>query len=132
MSKLYKIVFIIIISLLAVLNIVFLIYNKKIVTYFKFSTNIKSSELIMNEIEKETSNSFFDLSRLSNPKFLNLKEFQVDLTGFNLPGDLTEGDSIFDEGEEPLGEDPLIPSDPEMEIPSFEIGNENPFSPIKK
>ncbi|MCK9438506.1 MAG: hypothetical protein WCY43_00885 [Patescibacteria group bacterium] len=132
MSKLYKIVFIIIISLLAVLNVIFLIYNKKIASYFKFSVDVEKPELIMKEIEKEASDSFFDLSRLSNPKFLNLKEFQVDLTGFNLPGDLAEGDSIFDEGEEPLGEDPLIPSDPEIEIPAFEVGNDNPFSPIKK
>jgi hypothetical protein len=131
MSKLYKIVFIIIVSLLAVLNVVFLIYNKKIASYFKFSVDVEKPELIMKEIEKEASDSFFDLSRLSNPKFINLKEFQVDLTGFNLPGELTDGDSIF-EGENPLVEDPLIPTEPEIEIPVFEVGNENPFSPIKK
>lgn len=131
MSKLYKIVFIIIVSLLAVLNVVFLIYNKKIASYFKFSVDVEKPELIMKEIEKESSDSFFDLSRLSNPKFINLKEFQVDLTGFNLPGDLTD-DSIFNGNEDPSIEDPLVPVEPEIEIPAFEVGNENPFNPIKK
>jgi len=131
MSKLYKIVFIMIVSVLAVLNVVFLLYNKKIVKHFQFSVNIENPELIMKKVETESVNSFFDLSRLSNPKFVNLKEFHIDLTGFNLPGDLADDDFIVD-NEDPFLEDPLIPSEPQIDLPVFEVGNDNPFSPIKK
>lgn len=129
MSKLYKMVFIIIVSVLAILNVVFLVYNKKIVSYFKIDVVTEDPQLIKSKVEQESVSSFFDLSQLSNPKFVNLKEFSIDLTGFSVPGELIEEDPIINENGE-IVEDPTMPT--EEEIPTFEVGNDNPFKPIKK
>lgn len=129
MSKLYKMVFIIIVSVLAILNVVFLVYNKKIVSYFKIDVVTEDPQLIKSKVEQESVNSFFDLNQLSNPKFVNLKEFSIDLTGFSVPGELIEEDPIINENGE-IVEDPTMPT--EEEIPTFEVGNDNPFKPIKK
>lgn len=131
MSKLYKMVFIIIVSVLAILNVVFLVYNKKIVSYFKIDVVTEDPQLIKSKVEQESVNSFFDLNQLSNPKFVNLKEFSIDLTGFSVPGELIEEDPIINENGE-IVEDPTMPTEPEEEIPTFEVGNDNPFKPIKK
>ncbi|HNV12892.1 MAG TPA: hypothetical protein PK686_00225 [bacterium] len=131
MSKLYKMVFIIIVSVLAILNVVFLVYNKKIVSYFKIDVVTEDPQLIKSKVEQESVSSFFDLSQLSNPKFVNLKEFSIDLTGFSVPGELIEEDPIINENGE-IVEDPTMPTEPEEEIPTFEVGNDNPFKPIKK
>lgn len=131
MSKLYKMVFIIIVSVLAILNVVFLVYNKKIVSYFKIDVVTEDPQLIKSKVEQESVSSFFDLNQLSNPKFVNLKEFSIDLTGFSVPGELIEEDPIINENGE-IVEDPTMPTEPEEEIPTFEVGNDNPFKPIKK
>lgn len=128
MSKLYKIFFIIIVSTLVILNIVFLLYNKEIVNYFQFSSSLENPSSIIERVEEETLSSFFDLNRLSSPKFVNLKEFQIDLTGFSLPGELTETDSSTIT-EDPFPEDPLTPVEPSIDLPIFEVGNDNPFNP---
>ncbi len=124
-------VFIIIVSVLAILNVVFLVYNKKIVSYFKIDVVTEDPQLIKSKVEQESVNSFFDLNQLSNPKFVNLKEFSIDLTGFSVPGELIEEDPIINENGE-IVEDPTMPTEPEEEIPTFEVGNDNPFKPIKK
>ncbi len=124
-------VFIIIVSVLAILNVVFLVYNKKIVSYFKIDVVTEDPQLIKSKVEQESVSSFFDLSQLSNPKFVNLKEFSIDLTGFSVPGELIEEDPIINENGE-IVEDPTMPTEPEEEIPTFEVGNDNPFKPIKK
>ncbi len=124
-------VFIIIVSVLAILNVVFLVYNKKIVSYFKIDVVTEDPQLIKSKVEQESVSSFFDLNQLSNPKFVNLKEFSIDLTGFSVPGELIEEDPIINENGE-IVEDPTMPTEPEEEIPTFEVGNDNPFKPIKK
>lgn len=129
MSKLYKLVFIIIVSFLAFLNISFFLYNKELASYFKIDTISEDPQLIKNRIEQESSDSFFDLSKLNNPKFINLKEFSVDLTGFNLPGNLNLEEEQVQEGEQEL---PTEIIDDGTQVPSFEVGNQNPFEPIKK
>ena len=124
-------VFIIIVSVLAILNVVFLVYNKKIVSYFKIDVVTEDPQLIKSKVEQESVSSFFDLSQLSNPTFVNLKEFSIDLTGFSVPGELIEEDPIINENGE-IVEDPTMPTEPEEEISTFEVGNDNPFKPIKK
>lgn len=131
MSKLYKVVFIIIVAILIFFNISFFLYNQRLVSYLKIDVEMESSESIMANVDKETPGGFFNMDKVNDSKFVNLKEFSIDLTGFMVPGDLELDEDLFPgdlDGEGGLGD--LSP--PEEQLPSFEVGNKNPFELFSK
>ncbi|PKM91788.1 hypothetical protein CVU82_01100 [Candidatus Falkowbacteria bacterium HGW-Falkowbacteria-1] len=131
MSKLYKLVFVIIVVVLLFLNISFFLYNQKLISYLKIDVEMESPDLIMSRVDKEASNGFFDLNKVNDSKFVNLKEFSVDLTGFTVPSDLNLDEDLPPDDSNGEGvPDDLTP--PELQLPSFEVGNKNPFEPFSK
>lgn len=125
MSKLYKVVFIAIFSVLLIINLVFLVYNKEMVSYFGIDTPVENPQLIKEEIEGELLHDILDSRFLSDPRFVGLKEFSVDLAEFSVPGDLLGSDAEDDVDDLVEGGNALV-----VEDPPFEVGNDNPFRPI--
>ncbi|MFA7364928.1 MAG: hypothetical protein WCZ12_01035 [Patescibacteria group bacterium] len=117
MSKLYRIIFIVLLILLIGLNVALFLYGDKILSRFNTFPDLESSESIMKSIDESSRSSVLDLSKIDSQKFKDLKEFSVDLSDFDT-GDI---DFDGDNGDSTSTEDTLL---------EFEVGNKNPFQPF--
>lgn len=115
MEKIYRLSLIFLLLLLALANVVFFASGGRLLSFLSSNYEVESSDSIIKNLKTQSvspDSQFFDLSITQSEKFNRLKDFEVNLNDFQLPGDLA--------------------SSSENEISTeqeFEIGNPNPFSP---
>lgn len=127
MSRLYKIVFVVIIFFLAIINFSFFLFKQEIASYLKIDVEIEDSAIVRIRAEAEGVDDYFDLAIIDRKKFVSLKDFSVDLSGFVLPDDLEVDDQDVFIGDDGDNIDTDI-----IELPIFEVGNKNPFEVINR
>jgi hypothetical protein len=118
MSKLYRIIFIVLIIALVSLNLALFFNSERVFSYLHNPVEVESAESIMERIDEESRRSVLDLSMIESQKFKDLREFTVDFSDFDV-GDIDSGD---DDGD--------IGTGTEDGLPDFEVGNNNPFQPF--
>lgn len=117
MSKLYRIIFIVLIIALVSLNLALFFNSERVFSYLHSPVEVESAESIMERIDEESRRSVLDLSMIESQKFKDLREFTVDFSDFDV------GDVDYDD-EDDMG------TGTEDGLPDFEVGNNNPFQPF--
>lgn len=117
MNNLFRVLLTVLLLVLLLANIAFFAYNAEFIAYFKLDSALESPEQIIEQakINNPSPSSHFDLSILTDEKFTQLKDFVIDVSDLELPDNLRIEDQNIGSGE--------------GLAPSFEVGNQNPFSP---
>ncbi|MGI6347930.1 MAG: hypothetical protein ACOXZ1_01915 [Patescibacteria group bacterium] len=110
MEKIYRFTLIFLLVVLFLANLVYFVYNGRLLSYFETSDGLESAESVLGKVDLSSSSEFFDLEILENERYQSLKDFE-----FKLPS------SDIDKGDVEINDEETV-----LET-SFDLGNPNPF-----